>query len=533
MPRLNERESDSMKTGGLAPKRKFQEPDMKILIPFGFVRRAFTAVVSVFVVAGSLEAQEPAATMTLEEAISLARRNNPTFRATANDESVSDWQAREAYSQFLPALSVSQRFAYTASGIPQAVGAFTAADLGLGRSPEQYTSSYGVNLGLTVGGATFFQAAQARANSKAVSARIGAAEYTLATDVTRQYLAVLRARDAIRINRSAFESADQALKLATARLEVGDVTRLDVAQAEVDHGRAEVGVIQAENQYQTDMLRLMQQIGITLDRDIELTSTFEVFEPTWALDELLARALENHPQVVASRAAEGAAKASARAAAMNYLPTVSVGAGWNGFVRRTGTDAYNLEQARNGAENRIENCEFENALIAGLTSPLPGYPRNCSALALTPEQEQRALNQNSAFPFDYAANPLSVGITISMPIWDQFTREVRLQSARVAAQDASHQRRAEELSRRTEVATNLLALSTAYRTVSIEERNAARAGEQLQLARESYRLGAGSILELTTAQEQKVRADQAHLGALYAFHETLAALEAAVGQKLR
>jgi outer membrane protein TolC len=53
------------------------------------------------------------------------------------------------------------------------------------------------------------------------------------------------------------------------------------------------------------------------------------------------------------------------------------------------------------------------------------------------------------------------------------------------------------------------------------------------LARERYRLGAGSILELTQAQSTKARADQAHLNAIYSFHENLATLEAAVGRQLR
>ena len=50
--------------------------------------------------------QEPPvpATLSLPEAIDLARRNNPDYRATANDEWVADWRKREAYGQFIPTL---------------------------------------------------------------------------------------------------------------------------------------------------------------------------------------------------------------------------------------------------------------------------------------------------------------------------------------------------------------------------------------------------------------------------------------------
>jgi outer membrane protein TolC len=103
----------------------------------------------------------------------------------------------------------------------------------------------------------------------------------------------------------------------------------------------------------------------------------------------------------------------------------------------------------------------------------------------------------------------------------------------MAADDAKYQRRAEELARRAEVTASYNALLTAYRTVGLEARNAETAAEQLRLARERYRLGAGSIVELSVAQEQAARADQAHLDALYSFHENLAALESAVGRQLR
>ncbi len=77
------------------------------------------------------------------------------------------------------------------------------------------------------------------------------------------------------------------------------------------------------------------------------------------------------------------------------------------------------------------------------------------------------------------------------------------------------------------------ALVTAYRRVTIEERNREAADEQLRLARERYRLGAASFLELSDAETIKAQADREHLAALYGFHEALAGLERATGQRLR
>lgn len=502
---------------------------------------AVSAVVALPWLTAPVAAQGPV-TMTLEEAISLARQNNPTYRQTANDESLADWNVREAYGNFLPSLSVNSSMSYTASGTPR-FGIFSGAELGLSRSPAYYSSSYSISMGLGLSGATIFRAVEAKANQGATEKRVAAAEYQMATDVTRQYLAALRAQDGVEIARSALESTQEALRLAQARLLAGDATRIDANQAEVDRGRAEVLLLQAENLAQTERLRLLQTIGIELSEDFELTSTFEVFEPRYDLEQLQAIAGTSNPVLAAARADERAAVAASRSAKTAYLPSLNLSAGWSGFIRRANSDQYVIDQALGSAQDRaaaeISNCEFMNSLNARLTSPLPGYPvADCNAeYALTPQRlseiQSAVVSENNRFPFDYDPNPFSASLSISIPIVDGFTRERNVHQASVAAEDASHRRRAEELNRRAEVTTNMLALTTAWRTVALEEKNSATATEQLELARQRYRLGAGSILELTQAQETKVRADLAQLNAIYSFHETLAALEAAVGIPLR
>ena len=87
--------------------------------------------------AAPLTAQEPPATLTLEEAIDLARQNNPTFRATANDAVVSDWRVREAFGRFVPSLNVRGGLDYQASGTPR-FGQYSGAELGLARTPSYF-----------------------------------------------------------------------------------------------------------------------------------------------------------------------------------------------------------------------------------------------------------------------------------------------------------------------------------------------------------------------------------------------------------
>jgi outer membrane protein len=482
----------------------------------------------------AVQAQEPTpATLTLEEAIRLAVRNNPAYRSTLNDGGVADWQVRSAYASLLPSLGVGAGASYQAAGKPELAGGLNAEDFGITATPAYLSSSYSLGMSLRLDGGTFFGLAQQRASRAATDARIVAARYDLAANVTNRYLAARRAQDNVALQRQVVETAAEALRLAEARMDVGEGMRLDVAQAEVNQGRAEVGLIQAEHAFEIAKLALLQEVGVELDRDIELSSAFEVFEPDWELQALLDQAQRTHPRVEAARRSEAATAANSRAARMSYLPSLNFSAGWSGSTRAVADDQVAVASARRSKESSKQSCESQNELNARLTEPLPGYPRDCSGIVFTAEDEALALAANSLFPFDFTNRPPSFSMSVSLPIFNGFNRELQVQQASAAAEDARMNTRAEELSRRSQVTTAFLAVDAAHRTVALEERNAATAAEQLELAQERYRLGLGSILELSQAQEGAARADQALLAARYAFFDNLAALESAVGGPLR
>jgi outer membrane protein len=484
----------------------------------------------VLLAGGGVQGQQAPSALSMDEAVQLARRYNPAFRMQVNDEAVANWQVRAAYGALLPSFVVSGGVDWQAGGIPN-IGLLSGEDFGLTRSPDYFVSGYRMGLTLNLSGGTFFRMAQERSAREATRARIDAAGYALEADVTRAYLVALRARDAVALARQELETAQEALRLAEARFDAGSGTRLDVAQAEVEAGRAEVTLLQAQSSAEMEKLRLMQRLGVDASHEVDLTTSLSVFRPEWSQEELMRVALQQHPQLVSARAAESASRAAARSARMAYLPSLNLSGGWSGQARTTRDQEYLLNQAMDAADMRVRSCENTNDLYSRLARPLPA--QDCSRFAFDDQTRDAVLAANDLFPFNFTKRPPSFGVMLSMPIFNGFTREAQMQQASAAAEDARYVRREEELNRRTTVATSYVALQTAYRSVAIEERNVAAAAEQLELARERYRLGAGSILELTQAQSTKARADQAHLTAIYSFHENLAALEAAVGRQLR
>jgi outer membrane protein len=478
-----------------------------------------------------LVGQDVEGTLTLRDAIRLARGHNPAFLSTQNDVGPADWNVREAYGLFLPDFTTSISGQYLAPGSPS-FGIFDAGDLGLDVT-DYYFSGYSLTATYSLSGASLFRVASARAARNATDARIQAASFTLESDVTAQYLIALRARDGVEVARRQLDRAEQSWELADARVEVGATTPTDGKQAEVERGRAEIDLLEAESLLRTEKVRLLEQLGVEAEGEFQLASEFELFEPAWDRQELVARALERHPQLTAFRAQENASKATARQAWSNYLPNVFVSANWSGRAREIGDTDYLLNQANGSLASAQASCERWNATSAGLAQPLEGYPRDCSGYVLTPDQEAAILSNNDVFPFNFRKEPWSLYVQVSFPVFQGFGRQRQVAEAKSAAEDARLDRAAEELRIQTAVTQAYDELLTATQVVTIEARNREVAEEQLELAQERYRLGASSFLELLEAQSSMATAERDHLNARYRFHGAIWALEAAVGERLR
>lgn len=478
----------------------------------------------------ALAAQGP--TLTLAEAIELARRNNPQFLTTQDEIVNADWAVRESYGQLLPGASATTSFSWQDAGTPR-FGIFNASDFGFASSTSYLSSSYSLGLNYRLSGSAIMAPGREKSARRVTEANIDAAGNTLEADVKHAYLAVLLARDGVTLARQELDRADENLKLAQARVTVGQAIPIEGKQAEVERGRAEVALLQAQTLYQTEKLRLGELLGVPLGEDATLTTEFTVTDVPWSADELVAIALQQHPSIRASRANIDAANTTVRMARSAYLPSLNLQAGWSGFTRQANSESYLLDQARNQLQGQRENCLLFNNISAGLDQPLPGFPSDCSRFVLTPDAESAILEGNDVFPFDFSKEPLSVSLSLSLPIFEGFSRERQIEQAKVAARDADRRLRGDELRIRTQVSIAYLDVATAKQAVDLEARNRDLADEQLRLARELYRVGVNTFLELQEAETVKARADRAYLQAVYTFHDGLATLEAQVGRTLR
>lgn len=495
-------------------------------------RPAAAVLLLLVLTATRLVGQEHAAAsvrqLTLAEAIELATRNNPRYLSARNDQEVADWQVRQAYASFLPSLTASGGFTYQEPGVQR----FGVIDLG-GGSTDYLYSSYGLGLSWSLDGNSIFQTASARAGRRATQAGIRAAGFDLVSAVTLQYMAALRARDGVGVAQRQLDRAQQNLQLATVRAESGAVAMVDAKQAEVERGRAEVAFIQAQRTYRAEILRLIEQLGVEIEAEVELVSEVKPFEPAWTLEDLLAQALASHPTLVAAQARESAGRAQVRQAKSGYFPSIDVSTGLRGQATEVLNKDYLVAQTEQGLKSQRDDCEFLNAVSAGLKSPLAGYPRPCGAATLSEAERQRLIGSSEVFPFDFTKSPLQISVGVSVPVFNRLATQRQIEQAQADARDATENRRAAELGLRTAVTQAFDNLTTSYRLIGLQDRNRQVAEERLTMARQRYAVGAANILELLDAQTSLQTADRDYLNAVYDFQINLATLEAASGRRLR
>jgi outer membrane protein len=481
---------------------------------------------------GPIAAQLPEVTgpaaLSLDEAFALAERNNPDFRVQSTQIETADRQLRAARGDFLPSLNLSNSYGYQASGERR------AGSVVLGTQPQFYNSSYSVNMSYSLNGATLLRPGQARTDADAALARVEGAALGLRAEVKNAYLSVLQADAQVAQAETALERAALTVRLAEAQVEVGAATPLDIRRAEVQAGQAEVQIVQGRNQARATRLNLARLLGVVLTEDVVLTTTFDESIPDLDAELLLTRALESNPVVRATRFSVESARVGARSARTAFLPNLSLSAGFSGSVFVAGDLDPLITQELSSQASRYSACLEDNRI----RELLGDAPRDCGALnpALPSVEAQirdRVEANNSGFPFNYRRQPLSLSMSLSIPVFTGGQRRRSVEQAELEASNAREQLRSEELMLRAEVTTAVRAVETSQQVVALQERIRETAADELRLAQERFRLGLASSIEVADAQANLSQSERDEINARYELQRALAALESLVGGPIR
>ncbi|KAK0340791.1 hypothetical protein LTR94_029036, partial [Friedmanniomyces endolithicus] len=202
----------------------------------------------------------PAAAETLQEAIALAYQTNPSLLAQRANQRALDETVVQARSGLRPTLSGSAAVNYSHTHVPggttliidPVTGSPVPVSVG-GSAIEQDTANVGLSLSQTVwtAGRTARAIDQATAQVLAGRENLRELEQSVMLSVIQAYVNVTRDMEILRIRQENLAVLQRQLDETSARFEVGEITRTDVAQAEASLSQSEADLASAQAQLST------------------------------------------------------------------------------------------------------------------------------------------------------------------------------------------------------------------------------------------------------------------------------------------
>ncbi len=263
----------------------------------------------------ALLAAAPAHGETLRDALITAYKTNPQLLAARASLRSVDEQSAQAFSNWRPTVSGS-------GSVGAAHSATRVKVLGTSSSLNTPRSlSLSVTQSLWRGGRNFAQWRLAHNNIRSERANLFNTEQTVLLAVITAYMDVVRDVSVVQLSLNNERVLARQLKATQDRFSVGEVTRTDVAQAQARLARARADRIQSQGSLENSRAAYRRAVGRLPGKLVTPTRLAPIPRNR---AEVLRRARERNPSVLAALFTELAARDNVDLITGELLPTLSV-----------------------------------------------------------------------------------------------------------------------------------------------------------------------------------------------------------------
>ena len=264
--------------------------------------------------AAGLASPQSALALTLQDAIALAQRGNPTVAQSASQVEAAEARLAQARAGRLPALTLSGEAGEGTTDLGGFFG-FGRADV----SPR--AAALELRQPLFAGGAVSAAIDRARQGRDAALAQAGGAKALLAAQAAEAYVSVLVTRDILTLNQAQVRQMSEIADQAQLRFKGGETPRTDLAQAQARLAEARAALARAGGDVARARAHFLSIVGVEPD-SLEPPSAPPPVPAS--LDEAMAAAMRTSPALVAAQAQARAAGAGLRYAEAGRLPSLAL-----------------------------------------------------------------------------------------------------------------------------------------------------------------------------------------------------------------
>jgi len=400
--------------------------------------------------------------LTLSEADNIAIQNHPRIQAATELASAADAQVREVQSLYYPQATGAVTGTYAENNSRLGAGYLNTPALF-----NKFADGVSVSQLVTDFGRTHQLSKSAHWHAQAQQENVVATRADVLLRVHVSYFGLMKSQSVLRVAEATVKArqlvADQIGELAKSSLKSG----LDVSFAKVDLARAQLMLVQAQNDVQSSYAQLSDALGYSEQRTFQLAD--EPLPGALAPDvaPLIVEALQNRPEIVSQGFDVRSAQSYAAAERDLWFPTISA---------------------------------------VGVTGLIP--------------YRQDTLSSR------YAA----AGFNISVPIFNGrlFNAEHTEASARARAQQQNLRGLQNRIAQ--DVRTSWLNATSAFQRLSLTQQLLDQTTQAFDLAKGRYQLGLSSIIELSQAQLGLTEAEVEQVSAQYDYQVQIANLNYQLGR---
>jgi outer membrane protein TolC len=423
-------------------------------------------------------APAPTGPVSLEQAVNIALKNNPTVQAATAYGDAAQHAIDTAKAGYLPQLNFSE--GVTRGNNPVYVFGtlltqqqFTAAnfDLGFLNTPpavDNFRTQFSASMSLYDFGRTSGRVRNARIQAQSVRQGANRTEQSVVFEVINAYLNGLLAREQVRVAQSAVAMALADLDRAHAREQQGLAVASDVLSAQAQLAQAKEDQIRAQNAVALSQAALNVAMGVAEDAPTQTQGKLAPVKIAEGdLASLQQQALKQRPDYHEAQLQAERAGNSVSLARKEFLPRIDMMASW---------EQDNQTFAARGGNNWV------------------------------------------------------AGATLTFNIFNGGARRAQIAESRAYDRRAEAMRRQMESAVRLQVREAYLNLSAARQRVEVSRDSAAQAEESLRILQNRYDAGLATIMDVLRAETMRTTAQNNHLNAVYDFRLAFAALELATGK---
>ncbi len=472
-------------------------------------RRLSTAVVGwllVAAMAGTVSAQEaaPVATpaapalpvLSLDECVRLALADSPTLMITEEQRSIAAQDVRGAWGAFLPNLTIGynwQKSERTDFDVAQTVAGTTyevpTTDPGVTllfptQIPSGLVADESVNskykaltgratLNVFDGFAKYGTLNSAKYNLDAADATVGYTRERVVEDVVAAYYNLVRFQELADVARDTREQAARELERTETYFRLGSAAKSDVLQQRVRLENTKLDVVVADNNIKQGQANL----AYAMNRPLE--AAFAVDRAVLQTDFAVADVAALYGEALANR--------------------------------------LDLQSSEMAAAARRQDVKTARGTLYPRLDIFGSYNRD---------------NNESPFKFgSQISEATAFGYSVSWSVFDRLATYTGVSKAKAGARIAEYQLQQAQLNAQVEIRQLHNALVEARERAGVSRETIVQAEEGLRLAQERYRVGAGTSLDVITAQVNLASARSQEVQAKCDFLIARASLDRALGRR--